>query len=388
MKKLTLNAFRIKNFKAVKDSRAIKFTPLTVFIGNNGSGKSSIIEGMETIQSIVLYGLDDAMMPWKGLEYIAYQKAFKRDGRSGKILSLKNPIRFYLRGYGIEGPYKAWMEISSGAGMNEIFIQREEFISEKAECTRDETGRAVFKIFNESSKLREKLILDKGDSILEQIQYGSVPDWQFLTLIPQFMGAPNPQRRATQNIKLEKDGSNIAEYLFHLRNRDLAAFEGIIETLQYIIPYARDLQTSITSELDRNVYLQMTESDFKIPGWLLSTGTLRLVAILALLRHPEPPPLIVIEEIENGLDPRTINLLVEEIRNAVESGRTQIIMTTHSPYLLDLLHISQIVLAERDESNEPIFTRPADREELQEWAKTFTPGKLYTMNQMGRRLKK
>jgi len=68
MKKLTLNAFRIKNFKAVKDSRAIKFTPLTVFIGNNGSGKSSIIEGMETIQSIVLYGLDDAMMRGGGWE--------------------------------------------------------------------------------------------------------------------------------------------------------------------------------------------------------------------------------------------------------------------------------------------------------------------------------
>lgn len=387
MKKLTLNAFRIKNFKAVKDSRAIKFTPLTVFIGNNGSGKSSIIEGMETLQSIVLYGLDDAMMPWKGVEYIAYQKALRRDGRGGKILSLRTPIQFYLRGSGREGSYKAWMEISSGAGMNEIFIQREELISEKAECTRDEEGRVVFKLFNESRKFREKVTLDKGDSILEQIQYGSIKDWQFVTLIPQFMGSPSPQRRATPNIRLEKDGSNIAEYMFHLRNKDLAAFEGIIETLQYIIPYARDLQPSITSELERNVYLQMTESDFKIPGWLLSTGTLRLVAILALLRHPEPPPLIVIEEIENGLDPRTINLLVEEIRNAVESGRTQIIITTHSPYLLDLLHLSQIVLAERDESNEPIFTRPADREELQEWAKTFTPGKLYTMNQMGRRLK-
>ena len=61
------------------------------------------------------------------------------------------------------------------------------------------------------------------------------------------------------------------------------------------------------------MHLEMTEADFKVMGWLLSTGTLRVLALLALFRHPEPPPLIVIEEIENGLDPRTIHLIVEEI---------------------------------------------------------------------------
>jgi AAA15 family ATPase/GTPase len=47
MKTLMLQSFRLKNFKAVRDSRAIRFTPLTVFIGNNGSGKSNIVEGLD-----------------------------------------------------------------------------------------------------------------------------------------------------------------------------------------------------------------------------------------------------------------------------------------------------------------------------------------------------
>ncbi|MCG7854118.1 MAG: AAA family ATPase [Methanosarcinaceae archaeon] len=42
--KLHLASFRLKKFKAVQDSKTIKFAPLTAFIGNNGSGKSSIIE--------------------------------------------------------------------------------------------------------------------------------------------------------------------------------------------------------------------------------------------------------------------------------------------------------------------------------------------------------
>jgi predicted ATP-dependent endonuclease of OLD family len=94
--------------------------------------------------------------------------------------------------------------------------------------------------------------------------------------------------------------------------------------------------------------------------------------------------LIVIEEIENGLDPRTVNLIIEEIRNAVESGRTQLILTTHSPYLLDLLSLSQIVFVERVDER-PTFKRPADKASLQEWAKKFAPGRLYTMGLLGGR---
>ncbi|MBF0555794.1 MAG: AAA family ATPase [Nitrospirae bacterium] len=373
MTKLALNTFRLKNFKAVKDSKVIKFTPLTVFIGNNGSGKSSIIEGLETFQSIALNGLDKAMEPWKGIEHIAHKSAIERKGLS---LQLKSPICFYLKCH----DYRAVMKII--AGLDNISIQHEEFYSKQTKAIRKDSGSA--EITYTSSQPPDVLQVDFriGNSMLGYINRRSISSWQFLTLIPQFMGLPNPQRRAVKGGTLEKDGSNIAEYLFRIKLLDSSAFEGILETLQYVLPYARDLQSSITSELERTVYLQMTEKDFKIPGWLLSTGTLRFLAILALLRHPEPRPIIFIEEIENGLDPRTINILVEEIRNAVESEKTQIIITTHSPYLLDLLHLSQLVLVERDENNQPVFSRPADQEELREWSKTFAPGKLYTMDRI------
>src|SRR5258707_1241932 len=117
------------------------------------------------------------------------------------------------------------------------------------------------------------------------------------------------------------------------------------------------MQPTITSELERAVYLQMTEADYKVPGLLLSTGTLRVLALLACLRHPQPPPLLVVEEIENGLDPRTLHLLVEEIRASITMGTPQVVLTTHSPSLLDLLDLSHIVVVER-EDGEPRFKRP------------------------------
>ena len=64
----------------------------------------------------------------------------------------------------------------------------------------------------------------------------------------------------------------------------------------------------------------------------------------------------MVEEIENGLDPRTIHLLVEELP-AVLDKKKQILFTTHSPYLLDLLDLSHIVIVER-EDGQPVFRRP------------------------------
>ena len=71
--RLALSRFRLKNFKAVRDSGIVRFTPLTVFIGNNGVGKSSLIEGMETLRFITEEGLDAAMGRWRGFEYILNQ---------------------------------------------------------------------------------------------------------------------------------------------------------------------------------------------------------------------------------------------------------------------------------------------------------------------------
>jgi predicted ATPase len=124
---------------------------------------------------------------------------------------------------------------------------------------------------------------------------------------------------------------------------------------------------------------QFDHHHVKLPSWVLSGGTLRLLAILAALRHPIPPPVLFIEELENGLDPRALGFLVEEIRYATEAGTTQVIATTHSPYLLDKLSLEHIVTVEREGGGPPVFRRPAENEHLKQWADRFAPGSLYTM---------
>ena len=360
---MNLSSFCLKNFKAVQNSKTIRFTPLTVFIGNNGSGKSSIIEAMETFQSIVLSGLDEAMIPWYGFEYI-WNKAKEHKTIKDKV---SNPMTFTFHGKSEDEKLKFHLEVVADSTFNRIYFQ---------------DYKAAYH-FGELTPMN-KFIL-KGE-ITDPKLKTFVSDWQFLKLDPHLMTEPIPQKRSSGAIGLNYNGTNIAEYLQSIRDLDLPSFNGIIESLKCVLPFAEDLQPAITSKLDRKVYLSMSEDNIedKLPGWLLSTGTLRILALLAVLRHPTPPRVIIIEEIENGLDPRTVHMLVDEIRHFVESGLGQVIVTTHSPYLLDLLKLSQIVVVERDASGPPVFSRPASQKTLKEWSQKFSPGKLYTMGKLKR----
>jgi len=388
MKSLRLNSFRLQNFKAVQDSGVVQFTPLTVFIGNNGSGKSSLIEGLKAFRDISEDDLVEVMQAWHGLPNIRHQAtqalvAPKPKGR--KREPRKHAISFEARGQYDYGSYVVKMAIGLGPE-NEPHIAREEIhVGSQIEYKRDARGVVRFKGKAPTQfgtvKIEPTIRMDGKVSIVGEIDYLDkiVSDWQFAFLDPVAMSEPALRYSSNAQTQLNEDGANIAEYLLDIRKRDESVFDGIVDTLKYILPYAQDLQPSLASGLDQMIYLRMTEGEFTVPSWLLSTGTLRLIGILALLRHPEPPPLIVFEELENSLDPTTLSLIIEEIRNALKGGRTQIIVSTHSPYVLDLLDLSEIVLVERSDGQQPRFIRP-DQESLKEWSKKFSPGQLYTMN--------
>ncbi len=404
--KLALKSFRLKNFKAVRDSGVVHFTPLTVLIGDNGSGKSSLIEGLQTYQRIVTDGLDEAMKEWRGFEY-ATNPPLEYGGIQSQQIHKANPIEFELSGHvdssiyktAKSSNYKTVMTVNRTPSGELICIEKE-IVYYKGRKVLERHPDGTIQTMNQKQRMGvspdRAIISDKGayyyaevstenDKRFDVLRMTEINfDWQFVTLNPWLMGDPRTKQRAGRAVRLDSNGANIAEYLLDIRTFDEDAFEGIIETLQFVLPYAKDLQPRLTSELERAVYLQMSEQDFKVPGWMLSTGTLRVLALLALFRHPNPPPFIIIEEIENGLDPRSVQLIVEEIRRVTESGRSQIILTSHSPYLLDLFDLSHIVLVERRDGT-PTFTRPDKCRELDRWKERFGPGRLMSSGRLRNR---
>ena len=115
-------------------------------------------------------------------------------------------------------------------------------------------------------------------------------------------------------------------------------------------------------------------SPFPIPAWMLSEGTRRITAILALLAHEPPPTLLCIEEIENGLDPWSALAVLQELRSASRRG-IQVVVTTHSPWLLDHVEVDDILHVERT-AGDTVYTRFADREGVKAYLGRASPGAI------------
>ena len=120
-----LQSIRLKNFKAVRDSGEVKLTPLTVFIGNNGSGKSSLIEGLQTYQQILRSGLDSALARWRGFENV-HNPPLNFSRPAGDKREKIQPIEISLRGAAYEGgSYQTWMKIDISENGDDVLIAEE-----------------------------------------------------------------------------------------------------------------------------------------------------------------------------------------------------------------------------------------------------------------------
>lgn len=380
-----LRALKVENFKAIRKSGLVRLAPLTAFIGNNGSGKSSLIEAARAYQRLLLEGIDAAFADVLGFEHVRNKSALPGHARHSP-----KAIRFKLAADlgGVLGHFKAELAVNSSREGNRFFIETE---------TIDSANALHFdRMVTESTLLMAEA--NPGKCVARE-WLGAAPlvdfveRWQFVLLNPDVMGRPRAKRRTGGRVTLAPDGANLAEYVLDLAERSPSAFNEVVEAMAYVLPYAVEVQTKLADDLERRVYLELVErsrdKNWRVPGWLFSTGTLRVLALIALLKDPAPPPVIFIEEIENGLDPRTVGLVVDLLKEATGAGRTQVIATSHSPYLLDLLELEDLVLCQRDAAGEPRFHRAGSDKALQVWRKDFTPGKLYTMGrlqQMGRGL--
>lgn len=391
---LPLASLRLRNFKAVQDSRTINLGPLTVFIGNNGSGKSSLIEGLEFIKTMATQGLEPAVESWHSFRHVWNQAvSHERTSMRRNDPWSPNPMSFEFTGHTGTSPFTALSEISEHLQLGRLGFKSESLLMPQ-----------LFYRFREGDTMLERPgitrgtkrvvgQLEPGESLLGRDRHLPFSEWAFLSLEPSLMGGP--RKRSIQGLArpLNKTGSNLAEYLLDFYQADADAFYDLLDAVRIVLPYAKNLEPTVLEDIvEKRVFMKFKEGsakgDFDLPSWMLSTGTLRVLALLAALRHPtRAPRLLVVDEIENGLDPRTIGMLISEIRTAVESGSTQVIMTTHSPYLLDQLALSHLVLVERNEqTGAPHFKRPAEDKALIEWSRKFAPGALYSMGTLSKRV--
>ena len=181
------------------------------------------------------------------------------------------------------------------------------------------------------------------------------------------------------NRYLEPNGQNLASVL----NRLLANKEAKKTIDDYMGKFYEGYEGIATQVQGGTIQAYLIEKPFRkpTPATRLSDGTMRWLALLAILADPDPAPLICLEEPETGLHPDAIVELAKLIREASE--RTQLIVTTHSETLIDCFteEPEVVVVCERDQGATKL-SRLVESD-LRVWLTDYSLGKLWRRNQTG-----
>ncbi|HVX84922.1 MAG TPA: ATP-binding protein [Phycisphaerae bacterium] len=127
------------------------------------------------------------------------------------------------------------------------------------------------------------------------------------------------------------------------------------------------------------IYLELSSPATFVSAAQTSDGLLLVLAYLAILYLPEPPRLLLVEEPENGIHPGRLKEVMTILRELVaEQGHTQVVMTTHSPYLVDLFKPEEVTLCQKGEDGAVKVTRLSDSAAVRKQMDVFTLGEIWT----------
>lgn len=160
-----------------------------------------------------------------------------------------------------------------------------------------------------------------------------IASWRVYYVEPSHMRREVPVQSADDP---GRAGELLAAFYYSLQQRHPTTLKGIVRNLRDLVPGLESLRVDVREGLLEIVTIHTGGAEF--PARLLSEGTLRLMCLLGISVAPMSPSIVVYEEPENGVNPARLDLIAQIVKTAAErSGRTQFIMTTHSPMLCNML---------------------------------------------------
>jgi predicted ATPase len=390
-----LTRLRIRNYKSLVDIE-VPLRPLSVLFGPNAAGKSNFLDALQLLSQIATSRtLKEAFdPPYRGapLESFTFGPKGIRsllDSESAQfsievdvLLSpsvvevVNQSIQLVTSTYDILGGrelalvketklrYRIDIEIlpksgilrvadeylaalnSNGqpTGRRSAFLER---VDDQLHLRREGHGVDAYKRHLDHSILSMPLYPAHYPHLAAMRQ--ELASWLF------FYFEPRERMRKATSVKevrhIGQMGEELASFLNTLKALDEPQFRAIEKALRMIIPSASGISVDV-NDLGE-VELRLIEAGVPIPARVLSEGTLRVLGLLALGGAKEPPALLGFEEPENGVHPRRIRLIAELLKTRVATGDTQLIVTTHSPVLLDLMPMDSLyVFRKRDGQTE------------------------------------
>lgn len=384
---MKIESLSIKNFKTFKDIKLTDLPPISVFIGANGTGKTTLFD--------VFGFLRDAL---QSNVKVALQKrgGFKEVITRGETGTIEIEIKFREESDRSKSPLVTYA-LSIGLEHNQPVVEREILKYRRGQKGKSwhfldfkkGTGKAITNEDSyedkESKEEREEQQVDSPDILalkgLGQFQRFKAAN-SFRKLIESWhvsdfhISDARPSQEAGYAEHLSTRGENmplVAQYLYE-NHPDI--FNTILKKMAERVPGVSKVEATNTD--DGRILLKFQDGSFKDPfiARYVSDGTIKMFAYLLLLHDPHPHPLLCVEEPENQLYPSLFCGLVEEFRDYADKGG-QVMISTHSPDVLNYVELKEIFwLCKRNGVTK--IQRAGDNEQLVALAKEGDlPGALW-----------
>jgi predicted ATPase len=358
MAELKLEKISVYGFKSIRALEDFEIRPLNVLIGANGAGKSNFISLFSLLNAIVdrRLGIYTANIGVDRLLYYGKKETQKIVIDVRFTPSVKQAITRY--------------ELELVPYMDEKLVFGREELSYGDGSSRQEAVKSETRFFRR----------DIPQSIAR-----SVPIWQVYHFHDTSSTAKMKGRQDLHdNRRFAPDGSNLAPFLYYLREKQPQYYQRIVQVIQRVAPFFDDFVLEpllLAKEEIRLEWRDKNSPETLFTAHELSDGTLRFMCLATLLLQPELPNLILIDEPELGLHPYAINLLVDMLEIASQS--TQVIVSTQSVSLVNQLKPEQIVVVNRKDG-QSTFER-LDVQALEGWLEEYGLGELWEKNVLGGR---
>jgi predicted ATPase len=372
--KRLLHSIRLQNLLSYgREWVELELEPLNVLIGPNASGKSNLIDAI----SLLAAAPHDLQAPVRegGAAEDWYWKGAPRDMIHISVGLPHHDLSYFLALF----PSIRLLVLEEKLEHGDIPVLSRE-------------GEKATLLSKGKSPKETELEVDSNQSVLSQFR--DPANHPYLTYVSRqfgriaiFRGWPfgrdsvltKPQRADLPDDFLLPDGSNLGLILNDLENRR-ATWQLLVEKLRLLYEGVEVVTTKVQGNTIQ-IFFHEEGLARPIPASRLSDGTLHYLCLLTILLHPEPPPLICIEEPELGLHPDVLPKIAGLLLDA--SKRTQLIVTTHSETLVSRLSEvpESVVVCERDDQGTHL--RRLEPEKLRVWLDKYMLGELWRMGEIG-----
>lgn len=356
----SLDRLTIKGFKSIRALVDFELKNLNVVVGGNGAGKSNLISFFRMLRALIDDNLNRYVRDSGGVSDILF---------NGRKMTKK--MEFETR-FGVRGFRFALVPTPSNACAIED------------EARYYGPGITGWWWLGDSADGKSRMVQEvkenRPDARYNQPVFDAVSSWQIYHFHDTSATAAMRNYEIVEDDKvLRTDASNIGPFLYKLKAKHPEEYKEILNAIRLVTPFFDDFilePRESGAKKEVNISWMQKGSDYPFQPYHLSDGSIRFICLATALLQPAPPSAIIIDEPELGLHPAAIVILAELIQAA--SKRTQVIVATQSPALIDQFAIDDIIVVNR-EDGASTFKR-LDEKNFSEWLKSYSVGELWMKN--------